>query len=92
MIRAIGERFGSDAKARRSAGFEQGASGQPEQDQRRIERPDRAHDRFGERRIGRRHVVEGAVRLHVLKAYTFASRHSGNGRNLVEDQVFGLGG
>ncbi len=90
LIRAIGKCLGSHAQARGSASGEQRGTGQPEQDQRRIEGPDGARDRFGKPAIACCHVVEGTVRLYVLKAHAFAPRHSGNGRNLVEDQVFGF--
>jgi hypothetical protein len=90
LICSIGKCLGSDAQARGSASGEQRGTGQPEQDQRRVEGPDRARDRFSKPAIGSCHVVEGTVRLYVLKAHAVAPRHSGNGRNLVEDQVFGF--
>jgi hypothetical protein len=90
LIRAIGKCLGGDTKARRLAGGKQRRTGKPQQDQRRVERSHRARDRFSKAAVRGRHVVEGTVRLDVLKPHAFALRHSGDGRDLVEDQVFGF--
>ena len=67
LVAPIGERFVRDGKARRFARARQLAVGEADQDQRAIEIAHRAGDRIGERAILRRHVVERAVRLHVMQ-------------------------
>jgi hypothetical protein len=88
LIGAIGKCLGGDAKAHRPTRRKQRGTGQAEEDQRRIEGQDRARDRLGKPFVCRGHVVKGAVWLDVLKTHAFALRHSGNGRNLVQDQIF----
>ena len=91
LIGAVGESLGRDAEAFRAAGVEQRRPGQAEENQRPIERTDCARYRRSEPGIRRGHVVEGAVRLHVLQAHAFALRNPGHRRNLIQDEIFCVG-
>ena len=91
LIGAVGESLGRDAEAFRAAGVEQRRPGQAEENQRPIERTDGARNRRRKPGIRRGHVVEGAVRLHVLQAHAFALRNPGHCRNLIQDEIFCVG-
>jgi hypothetical protein len=60
--------FRRDTKAGGAAGLENLRAGQPEQNQRRVERGDRACNGARELGVLHGHVEERAVRLHVLQA------------------------
>ena len=90
LVGAIGERLGGDAQPGGAARLQQLRTGQPEQNQRRIERGDGAGDRAGERGVPRGHVEERAVRLHVLQSDAFGGRHAGDRGDLIEHEILGF--
>ncbi len=90
FVRAIGERFGRDLKAVVSADLQHVRAGQPEHDERTIDRRDGARDRRGERRVASRHVVERAMRLHVPQAHALRRSDRSERTDLIDRHVFDL--
>ena len=67
LVGAIGKPFGGDAQARRPGRLKISEPGRPNRIERRSNGRDGAGDRVGQRGVAHRHVVERAVRLHVLQ-------------------------
>src|SRR4030095_1637162 len=90
FIRSIRKAFSRNAKTSGCAGSEQFRVRQPKQNQILIERGDCASDRISHRAIAARHVVERAMRLHVLQPQSFCSRNARDRGDLIQDEVFNV--
>jgi putative flippase GtrA len=88
LVRSIREGLSSNAKSAGHPRFEQLRIGRRQQHQRRIERRHGANDARRQIAISSCHVVERAVRLHVLERDTLRTRHACDSRDLVEDEIF----
>ncbi len=78
------------AKSRRLPGAQQLGIGQTKQNQRSIESGGGARNRVGQRAVLARHVVERAVRLHVLQYEALRGGHAGERGDLIQHQIFDL--
>ena len=90
LVSSIRERLRGNAKPSGPPCLEQFRVGRGEQRERRIKCLHGANDGGRQIAIPSRHVVEGAMRLHVMERDTFRARHARDSRDLVQNQVFGL--
>ena len=73
LVGAVGKALRGQRRPGGVARPQQLRAGEPEQEQRRIERGDRARDGVRQRAVLDRHVVERAVRLDVLQPRPFGA-------------------
>ena len=90
LVGAVGEGLGHHAQPLPLARAQQLRVGQPEEDERVVHGGHGPGDRVGQRVILRRHVVERAVRLHVLQPHALGGGEARERPDLVGDRVLEL--